>query len=83
MYGYCIEMCIYCTYGTYTCTLQVGMSTSGIVICYIGKGCLSHNPRKYTLLIGWFVCDLCTFNLCDFVQEHKAWCKMRPSYILQ
>jgi len=52
-------------------TLQVGMSTSGIVICYIGRGCLSHNPRKYTLLIGWFVCDLCNFSLCDIVQEHE------------
>ena len=47
------------------------MSTSGIVIHYIGRGCLSRNPRKYTLLIGLFVYDLCDFNLHDIVQEHK------------
>jgi len=57
------------------------MSASGVVVCYVGRGCLSHNPRKYTLLIGWFVCDLCDFNLCDIVQEHKPGVKRdRPIY---
>jgi len=47
------------------------MSTSGIIVHYIGRGCLSRNSRKCTLLIGWYVCDLCDFNLRNIVQEHK------------
>jgi len=62
---------VYILYIQYVYTLQVLMSTSGIVIHYIQRGCLSHNPRKYTLLIGWFVCDLCDFNLHDIVHEQK------------
>jgi hypothetical protein len=47
------------------------MSTSGVVVHYVGRGCLSHNPRKYTVLVGCFVFDLCDFNLCDIVPGVK------------
>ena len=40
------------------------MSTSDIVIHYIGRGCHSPNPRKYTALNGNF-----GFDLRDVFQE--------------
>jgi hypothetical protein len=42
------------------------MSTSGIVIYYIGWGSQSPNPTKYTVLNGNFV-----FDLDDIFQEHN------------
>ena len=70
MYVYSIEMCIL-LYIQYIHTLQVRMSTSGIVMHYIGWGCLSCNPRKYAVLNGCLMFDLHDFNLCDIAQEHK------------
>jgi len=42
------------------------MSNSGIVIHYIGGGCQSPNPRKYTVLN-----ENVMFDLCDVFQEHN------------
>ena len=46
------------------------MSASDIVINYIGWGCQSPNPRKYTVLNGNFV-----FNLCELFKEHNLGAK--------
>jgi hypothetical protein len=49
------------------CTLQVRLSTSGIIIHYIGWG-QSPNLRKYIILDGNFV-----FDLRDFVSRTVFW----------
>jgi len=58
-------MYIYCIH-----TLQVCMSTIDIVINYTGWGCQSPNPRKYTVLNGNFV-----LNLCEVFKEHNPGAK--------
>jgi len=49
------------------------MSTSGIIIHYIGPGCQFPNPRKYTVLKDNFVFDLCNFA------GMLPWQEMRPA----
>jgi hypothetical protein len=55
---YSVYKCEYISYIQYMHTLQVRMSTTGIVIPYIGCGCRSPNSRKYIILNGNFVLDL-------------------------
>ena len=56
---------IYFIHIQFTYTLQVLTSASGVVIHYIGWGCQTPNPRKYTSLNGNFV-----FNVHIVFQEH-------------
>jgi hypothetical protein len=64
---------VYILYIQYTYTLQVCMFTNGIVIHYIGWGCQSHNPRKYTVLNGTIV-----FDVHNIFQEHNLGIKWHP-----
>ena len=50
----------------YIYALQVHMPTSGILIHYIGWGCLPLTPKKYTVLNGNF-----GFDLHDIFQERN------------
>lgn len=55
----------------YIYTLQVCTSTSGIVIDYIGGGCQSPNPKKYTVLNRNFVSNL--HNIFQKCNPGKKW----------
>jgi hypothetical protein len=69
---------VYILYTQYTYTLQVCMSTSSIVIHYIGCSRQSPNPKKYTVLNGNFV-----FDLHNIFQECKRGVKRElPAYTI-
>ena len=58
-------------YIQYIYTLQVHMSTSGIVIQYLGSSCQSHNPKEIHCF-KWGICvQFSHFNLCQAFQEYK------------
>ena len=57
---------VYMLYIQYAYTLQVFMSISVTVVHYVGWGCQSSKPRKYTVLNWNFV-----FNLCNIFQAHN------------
>jgi hypothetical protein len=63
------------TYTVYTVYIYIH-STNDVVINYIGWGCQSLNSRKYTVLNGNFV-----FNLCEVFKEHKSGAKKQPALI--
>ena len=66
---YCIEAYVYCIHSTKLYNLQVRMSTSCVVIHYIGWGCQAPNTRKYTVINGNFVSDLRDFDFRDVFRE--------------
>jgi hypothetical protein len=72
----CRNVFILCIHYIYT--LKVHMSTSDIVIYYIHEVVIPPTPRKYNVLNGNFV-----FDLCDIFQEHNAGIQRRlPVYRL-